>query len=129
MEGVTIFDYDHKTGVLLFDLHDILELLGDDVLRSAWRVQDVECVGGEAAYKLHSISEKSGTVEGVKLARLAQAIEQTIDGEFAAYLPMESVPWIIIRAVDSSAFDVLTIRHEVISLIKSKFRRVEILKT
>jgi hypothetical protein len=125
MKGVTILDRDPSSGVLSFDLKDILSVLGDDAERSTWTVRDVECLGGDAATALHHASDAREVLGGNRLADLARDVGQIIDGEFSARLPNEEAPWIMIRAVDSSAFDVETDREDVLAALKAKFDRVE----
>lgn len=43
-----------------------------------------------------------------RLCEIAADLTQTIEGELRAYRPGESEPWLVIRAVDSSGFDVIS---------------------
>ena len=125
MKGVTILDRDPTTGVLSFDLRDILPLLGKDGERSTWTVRDVECLGGDAVQELHDASDACLALTGSRLIELARAVGQVIDGEFSGRLPNDEADWIMIRAVDSSAFDVHTDREDILAALKLKFERVE----
>jgi hypothetical protein len=125
MRGVTILDRDPSSGVLSFDLRDILSLLGEDAERSTWMVRDVECLGGDAATALHHASDAGELLSGGRLFDIARDVEQIIDGEFWGRLPNEEADWIQIRAVDSSAFDVHTEREDVLTALKAKFDHVE----
>ena len=124
MKGVTILDRDHTRGGLGFDLGDVVAVLGDDAERSSWTIADVECVGGAAATALHHASDTGESVSGERLIRLAADVGQIIDGEFVGCLPGESVAWIVIRAVDSSAFDVETDREDVLAALRARFASV-----
>jgi hypothetical protein len=123
MRGVTIRDQT-PTGVLAFDLRDILELLGDAAISSDWQLTDVECTGNAAA-ALHQAADTGQTVSGERLLTLARDIIQVIDGEFAGRRATEHNDWIVIRAVDSSAFDVLTDEAWVFSALANRFTRIE----
>lgn len=125
MRGVTILDCDPRSGVLSFDLRNILSVLGEDAKRSTWTVRDVECLGGEAAAALHHASDAGELLAGGRLFDIARDVEQIIEGEFSARLPEEEVDWIRIQAVDSSAFDVRTEREDILTALKAKFSRVE----
>lgn len=125
MSGVTILDRDPSTGVLSFDLRDILRWLGDDATRSVWVVRNVECRGGDAATELHEASDRSTELSGARLNELANGVMQVVDGEFYGRLPNESSAWITIRAVDSSAFDVETNREDILRALKANFSHVE----
>lgn len=125
MKGITISDIEPSTGVLAFDLHDVLRAIGDDALRSSWTVEGVECIGGEAATVLHDLSDRGQTIEGERLLALAAQLTQFVDGELAGRLPGEEREWIKIRAVDSSAYDVLTDRDDVLRTLRTLFRAVQ----
>lgn len=124
MLGVSVSDQDTSTGVLSFDLRDLLKLFKERVLHSSWRIVDLECLGGKAADILHQASEDGRQLEGAELMKLAIEVDQIIDGEFTALLPGESEPWVVIRAVDSSAFDVITDDAEILLAIKRNFSEV-----
>ena len=125
MKGVVILDRDPNSGVLSFDLRDVLALLGEDGVRSAWTVRGVECLGGDAAFALHHASEAGEVLAGHRLAELARDVGQIVEGEFSGRLPDEDSDWITIRAVDSSAFDVQTDREDVFRSLKATFKRVD----
>ncbi len=125
MRGVTILDRDPNSGVLSFDLRDILSVLGGDAERSTWTVRDVECLDGDAASALHEACDACEVLSGDRLVDLARDVGQIIEGEFSARLPNEEAAWITIRAVDSSAFDVETDREDILTALKAKFDRVE----
>lgn len=123
MRGLTVSDKDARN-VLTFDLKDILPLLGEKGLKSAWSIKGLEAVDGEAAQELHALSDTEQVVSGERLQELAAAISQTIDGEFAGSLNESTKPWIRIRAVDSSAFDIITADPDVYTRIKDRFADV-----
>ena len=125
MKGVTIFDLDSRTGALSFDLRDILELLGADVVRSMWMLKEVECLGAEAADALHWASDNKKVLDGFNFLTLAQNVNQVIDGEFSGRLPNDDRDWVVIRAVDSSAYDVLTDRESILMALKEHFDCVQ----
>lgn len=128
MRGVTISDTDSR-GFLSFDLRDILRLLGSRGLASMWHVRGVECIGGEAADALHRVSDSGELLDGSRLESLARDITQVIDGEFSGRLPDSQDVWIVIRAVDSSAFDVLTDDESILHALIGHFARVDDLRT
>jgi hypothetical protein len=122
MRGISISDAT-ETGALSFDLKEILPLLGPDAARSNWRVREVEATG-DGASELHRVSDEGATLTLSQLVELAESLLQTIDGEFSAYLPEAETPWLVIRAVDSSAFDVYSNKPDVLNRIRSSFRYV-----
>ncbi len=122
MRGITILDRG-------FDLRDILSVLGDDVERSVWTAMGVECLGEDAAAALERASDGGEVLPGSRLRELACDDVQIVDGEFSGRLPDQEAAWIVIRAVDSSAFDVETDREDVLEALRSRFERVEDLQT
>ena len=115
MKGIAIRD---RT-----NLRDILWILGDDVRRSSWRATDVQCLGAEGTEALHRASDTGDILEAGRLIALAEQVDQVTDGEFTGRLADED--WIVIRAVDSSAFDVETDRGEVIERLRASFEHVD----
>jgi hypothetical protein len=123
MRGLTVTDKDARN-VLTFDLKDILSLLGEKGMKSTWSISGLEAVDGEAAQELHALSDTEQVVSGHRLQELAAVISQTIDGEFVGSLYDSLEPWIRIRVVDSSAFDIITADREVHAKIKGRFSEV-----
>ena len=123
MYGVAITDQSQE-GFLEIDLIDILCLLGSLVKNSEWELSGVECAGGNAADDLHRLSDSSARVPGRSLLRLAADVTQIIDGLFKGYRNGENHPWIVVRAVDSSAYDVESEDKEVLARVRKYFRNV-----
>jgi hypothetical protein len=117
MLGITILG--HET-----ELIDILRLLGSRGEDSQWDLEDVEAVGESAADELHHLSAVKQRVAGKDLLRLAREVVQIVDAQFSAYEDGADHPWIIIRAIDSSAYDVLADNQEVLDRIRRSFRSV-----
>jgi hypothetical protein len=123
MRGVTIGDVDPERGCLRFDLIDILNLIPDAVVKSQWRLFQLECTG-ESAQVLATISDAGDSIDGEALWNLVKKLDQVIDGVLEGYFPGENAPWIRIRAVDSTAFDVESREENVLDLIRQKFENV-----
>lgn len=121
MKGITISD--EKDNVLSFDLVDILNFIGEKAICSKWKVSYVEC-NGRTAEELHKISDEKILISGKHLFLIASNLLQTIDGKFEAFLGNELIPWLIIRAVDSSEFDVETDDFDVLQKIRQSFSNV-----
>jgi len=64
-------------------------------------------------------------VSGRCLLQLAAGVNQVIDGKFKGYRQGEDRPWIIIQAVDSSAYDVYSTDNETLTKIRQHFEQVE----
>jgi hypothetical protein len=124
MKCITITDTGSDGRALGFDLRDILDCLGPDVVRSTWTLRNVECVGTTAAHELHEASDRREAIEGSRLVTLAGEIAQVIDGEFRARLPATRGIWVLVRAVDSGAYDVVTDREDVLQALRARFAHV-----
>jgi hypothetical protein len=122
MQGITITART-EDNLLAVDLIDILRLLGSDVEGNSWEISQVECVGSDAE-ALHQIADSETRVSGMKLFEIASNLMQVIYGTFKAYRLGESIPWIVIRAVDSSAYDVETQDEAVLDRIRNSFTQV-----
>ena len=123
MKGITVTD---KTadGVLSFDLRDIIRCLGEPAVESYWEIGDLECLGpdAEAFYKQ---ARQPARLSGRSLLRLADHIDQVIDGEFRGYRNLgDGEPWVIVRAVDSSAYDVESNDDAALNTLRHRFKQV-----
>lgn len=123
MRAVTITDRTAEGRLLNFDLVNILELLGHDIKDSRWEITDVESVGASSD-NLHELSDSRAVVTGEALMQLAKGLDQIIDGKFVGYHNGQNVPWVVIRAVDSAAYDVESNDEEVMRQIKQRFKNV-----
>jgi hypothetical protein len=122
VRAISILDQD-STGTLAVDLISILNLLGPRAAASEWEIRDLECAIPELP-ELCRLSETEEKIPGDRLLRLAREAPQIIDGSFKGYMRGQDKPWVIIRAVDSSAYDVETNDDELLSRIRQKFRQV-----
>jgi len=122
MRGVTITDNKDDGRLLSFDLSDILRLLGPAAADGEWEISGVECVGGAAAEELHRLAEAKARVAGQTLLTLAAGVTQVIDSVFTGFRAGEDHPWVIILAVDSSAFDVQSDDENILASVKQRFR-------
>ena len=135
----------HPRGYLEFDLKDVLAALGPRVTEHWWLMTDLDCTG-EAAQPLRRAVEatqgKGLVLSGSELVAASQDIFQTIDGTVFALPPSltatgeaaarkisradvlyETAPLVIV-AVDSSYFDVLTRDEHDVQRLRARFRDV-----
>jgi hypothetical protein len=122
MKGITITDTDNR-GILSVSLDALLFIVQDAIADSRWDCHNVEAVGSTAA-ELHRLCDSRIEFNSAILRSLASGADQIIDGEFRAFKPDESRPWLIIRAVDSSAYDVETENPSLLHMLRSRFQRV-----
>jgi len=122
MHGLTISDL-ARDGTLAVGLEDILTTLGPDAERAWWKTTGLECLG-PSAEKLYSLTDEGAFILGRSLVSLSRGLTQVIDGEFDAYRDGSKEPWVMVRAVDGTEFDVETDDEEVLCRIRERFRRV-----
>src|SRR5262245_17891896 len=125
MEAVTIHDSRSadNSEVLAFDLIDILRVCEPDVLASTWRISCVECLGPMASELMHG-AESKASICGNELLRLAAGVYQVIWGDFEAFRPGADKPWLVVRAVDSTLYVVISDEPDLIGRLRTRFRDV-----
>jgi len=116
--GICIEDAD-EVGALSFDLCDIMAIVGHRARDSQWCCRWVECTGNYAS-EMHAIADRGLIVSGRTMAHIALLLDQTIDGEYFAFGD-DGDAWLVVRAVDSSLFDVLSREPPVLEEIRSHF--------
>ena len=127
MRGVQIRDMNESGHVLAVDLQHILDLIGERAILSRWRASEVWVIGkenGEVAQELENLADGLKFISGEHLNRMAHSLVQVIDGEFSAFESGCDLPWLIIRAVDSSFYEVFSTEPEVLNRVRALFRKV-----
>jgi len=121
MNGVEIHDM-HPRGYLAFDLQDILFCLRDEVIARTWKAEGVECTG-QATPDFALIEENSNVLSGSRLIELSQQVKQIIWGTFTGRLPNEEAGSIVIKAIDSSFWEVFA-SNENIAKLRPRFNDI-----
>ncbi len=126
--------YDIKDHVLALDLKDLLRLLAPGSLEACWVVSTVKSpkpghewfeATGEGGERLEGLAQEDGQLSGSDLAALAANTRQVIWGEFVGLAPTQSdKPWVIIRAVDSTFYEIVSDDEAVLSKIGSTYKDV-----
>lgn len=124
MTYLTIQDSMPDGSRLAFDLRHVLSAIGDRGIGSEWRLSGFEGSGGDALQSLEQLADSGRSIHWDDFVRLADGVVQVIDGVFTAFLPGEGGPWLTVRAVDGSAFDVETADEEVLRRIRRSFHDV-----
>ncbi|MGZ2484218.1 hypothetical protein ACVITL_002741 [Rhizobium pisi] len=127
----TLRVYGPPDRALPFDLRDFLQLLVPGSLEASWKVSAVDAgyqwfdatgAGGEMLETMALLGEP---VPGRDLAAAAQDTLQIIWGEFSASLP--SAPdsdWVVIRAIDSTFYEIATDDEKVLKKVETHFADV-----
>lgn len=130
----TLRIYDLKQNVLALDLRDLLRLLAPRSLQANWIVSTVKSskpgqerfeATGESGEQLEALAQDNAWLSGSDLAALAENTRQVIWGEFVGSGPTQSdKTWVIIRAVDSTFYEIDTDDKAVLSKISSTYKDV-----
>lgn len=112
-----------EVGGLNFDLADVLEALGEKAIRSMWRADDLWCFGDSYA-EIMALSEASTAIPGAQLLSIAERLTQVIDGEFCGSVPGCNEPWIVVKAIDSSWWEVWTDDVAALASLRERFHAV-----
>ena len=128
MRGVKIRDGIEPGGQggLRFDLSNVLAALGPAAAKSRWTCADLNYVSSHDQDV--SVFERAGTlgeqVLGRELIEGARQLGQVIDGQFTG-VDKDGNVWVIIRAVDSSWWEVWPDNKWVHEAIHTHFQVVE----
>ena len=127
---------DLHDGVLACDLRDILVSLSPRSLEALWTVSSVRGpdagdewfeTTGDSSAQLDGLQRSGQAILGVELLHLARSAVQVIWGEFAA--TFQGAPWIAIRAVDSTFFEMTTEDEAAIDAVRAAFDYVSLVET
>jgi hypothetical protein len=137
----TLRIYDWRDHVLAVNLGDLIDLLAPRSLEANWAVSSVsfECpqfnrsdefmiVGSSppGEDKLELLAGSGAVVGGDAFSQAAHETRQVIWGQFVATLPNESSKWVVIRAIDSTFYEVISSDEVVINAIRSAYTDVRV---
>jgi hypothetical protein len=146
MDGVSmitlrIYDY-NLNGALALDLRDLVDLLAPRSLEASWVVSPVRMEhpdlgrswdefmmtgpGQPGQDLLEVLAANGSSVSGVTFSEAAQAAQQVIWGQFVATLPEQKDAWVLIRAIDSTFYEVTTSDEMVLVKIRSAYKDVRV---
>jgi hypothetical protein len=138
----TLRIYDYRDGVLALDLSDLIDLLAPRSLEANWRATPVRVndpnlgrfddefmisgprLPGED--QLEVLAANGLPVSGVTFSEAAHAAHQVIWGQFVATLPKQNNVWVVIRAIDSTFYEVTTSDETALAKIKSAYKDVRV---
>jgi tetratricopeptide (TPR) repeat protein len=106
------------------DLYDLILALRERAVNSIWLGSGVECYG-EGAAELFSRTDQNLAIEGNDLLRITSGIRQTLAGDFQAFDPDATSPWIFIRAWQGSGFYIETNDPKIKERLKARFQSAE----
>jgi hypothetical protein len=120
MFGIKIQDSRPGGGPLSFGLADVLKVIGEPALSSEWRCLNLRYIGRKNE-TWDEFREKRKRFSGKDFVDFAALVGQVIDGEFIAKKHGSNKAWLIIKAVDSSWFEVWSSKQKVLEEMKSRF--------
>lgn len=104
----------------------MLDALGETARACVWRGRDIHYVSrDEQDVAVMGALQAHGGVLGADLIAGLEQLLQTIDGEFEATRLGTSRPCLVIKAVDSSWWEISTDDPAVLTAIRQRFRDVE----
>lgn len=134
MVTLRIYDLRYADGPLALDLRDLMTLLSPLSIQADWQISKIKSAdvgydwfdatgdGGEA---LERFADQDLRLTGRELDKLAHETDQVIWGEFSGFLPTDvKEPWITIRAIDSTFYEVITSDEDTVSKIHTRFEDV-----
>ena len=135
---ITVRVRDKTSDVLSFDLIDVLLSLGRAATNAFWEASGVAWkmsgVGskeesldatGTGADELEALATSGERISGTALLQIARDVRQVIWGEFRSYgSDVSEKPITIIRAIDSTFFEVATKDEAIMRRIRAAFADV-----
>ncbi|GHO68381.1 hypothetical protein KSC_072730 [Ktedonobacter sp. SOSP1-52] len=122
MKGLTFRAWRDDTPVWLGDL---LQALGPEkVEQTKWEMKQLECAGAPlSARSLEEACDQGTILTGTLLLDIAKQGYgvQVINGELRGYQQDRPDPWIVLRAVDSSWWDVECEVNDVLETLRSHY--------
>jgi hypothetical protein len=136
----TLRIHDLRDGrVLALDLGDLIDLLAPRSLEASWTVSPVRLeyptggrchdefmVTGLGGDQLENLAASGSSVSGLVLSEYARATQQVIWGQFVATHPEQTGAWVVIRAIDSTFYEITTSDDIVLAKIGSAYQDVRV---
>ena len=132
----TLRIYDYRDGALALDLRDLIDLLAPRSLEARWMVSPVTLIDPRLGSSfeefmtvesgrldedtLEQLAVSKSAVNGIALSEAAHAT-----GQFVGMLPEQKEdPWVVIRAIDSTFYEVTSADEAVLATIRSAYKDV-----
>jgi hypothetical protein len=123
VKTITLPEREPRPNEPALTLSGLLQVLGKPALDSRWRISDVEATGSSSD-ALHAASDDGIELDGARLLALADGLHQVIDGDFRAFAEGAEEPWVIVRAVDSTSWDVASTSDEALDAVRMRYAGV-----
>ncbi len=136
----TLRIYDCREHALAVDLRDLIDLLAPRSLEASWTASPVRMnhpdrgisvdeflmtgTGKPGQDQLEQLAASGSSVSGARISEAAHEAWQVIWGQFTATLPELSDAWVVIRAIDSTFYEVTSSDDAVLNAIRSTYKDV-----
>lgn len=126
--------YDLKDNVLAVHLPQLIEIMGPLALESNWKIYPVKAPDGNEWFEvfgpespvLESKLHENQPIKGSVLYEISRKTKQIIWGEFKASISGDfEHPWVTIRAIDSTFYEVETSDQGILSAIMNVYRDIK----
>jgi hypothetical protein len=91
--------------ILADSLLNLLTALGERAATSSWLCSGVEAYGRNAN-ELHICSDRQQRMGGQDLLRIVSGLDTIAEGYFHAYRHSDTQPWLVIRTIDDTVFEI-----------------------
>lgn len=106
------------------DLRTILSVLNLHTARAVWEVDHADenfWAMGKDIRAIEALVGSGKRISGETLRSIADDIHQVIWGEFRAFDGAAKAPWVIVRAIDGSCFEIESEDETLIALVRQHF--------
>lgn len=76
------------------------------------------------AEELQGLATQGHLISGASLVAIADGVDQVIDGEFLGYEQGDAAPTLVLRAVDSSSWDITSNSEALLDMFWKKYKVV-----
>ena len=121
MHRIVIRSANESSGPRSFGLEELLTALGAPAVQSWWRCARLwyESRDNRDVAELDRAERSHTLLSGKQLLRAARRVREIIDGEFQAVREGEDRPWLVLRAFDSSWWEVVSDDWSTVAAIRS----------
>lgn len=111
------------------DLSRVLAALGNRASDALWQITSGDepfWAMGESSGRLDDLVKSGSRISGKALSILAEGVEQVVWGEFRAYDGLATKPSFIVRAIDSTCYEIETSDPSIVKSIEATFEDVRL---
>jgi hypothetical protein len=114
-------------GDRLWTLGQLVSVLGTRAETSLFTIVDsldLELAGSESSTEILAWAKRGSRISAERMRRVGEGV-QVVDGEIQGYEPDAATPWIRLRGVDSTYWDVATDDQNVLAHLRNTMQEVD----